>query len=134
MNNEVTVRLKKENLNSQAYFNALKRFGEMFPEKSAHWIDVCKLRLFDVVYLGQEKTRRHFGRKKFKVYRNRDIDKADCKFSYYTVYLYGTGRSCWCSCTYGKFGKRRLVEVCTHAGACILFNLYIEELAKVEVK
>jgi hypothetical protein len=128
---EVTVRLKKGNLNSKAYYKALKRFGEMFPEKTEHWIDTCKLRLFDVVFLGLDKGRRHFGRKKFRVYRNSDIDKAESKFSFYTVYLYGIGRNSWCSCRYAKYGNRRMVQVCTHVGACILFNLYIQELTNI---
>ena len=127
----VVVRLDKEKLNSKAYYNALKRFGEMFPEKGEHWIDVCKKRLFDVVYLGVEKSHKRFGRKKFKVYRNNDIDKYNSKFSYYVVYLYGSGHDSWCSCSYGKYGTRRLIETCTHIGACILFTLYLQELAKL---
>ena len=120
----LAVQVKKETINANALFKALEDLLKMFPEKSDAWIDKSRNRLFDVVFLGFNKK---YKRKEYKVYRNKEFDKAESKFSYYKVYYYG-GKRAWCSCFYGKYGKTRMIRHCTHIGACILFDLYFKHL------
>jgi len=120
----VVMTLNQKTIVPKAYYKALDELLKMFPEKGNTWIDKCRERLFDVQFFGRQK-----GRKVFKVLRNPKIDKYNSKFSYYRVYLYGRKKG-WCSCFYGKYGQKRMVEICTHIGACILFSLYFEILCR----
>jgi len=119
---EILFRLDKKTINESAFFKSLDTFLKLFPEKEKNWFDRSVMRIYDVVYLGK-----HGNRKEFKVYRNEKLDKYDSRFSYYRVYLYSHNRG-WCSCFYGKYGQERMVKICTHIGACILFDLYVQNL------
>lgn len=123
---KVVVRLDKDTYVPNVMFKALDKLLEMFPEKGETWINNVRERVFDTTYLGYNFKRK---RKEFKVYRNPKLDKYDSKFSYYKVYYYG-GKRAWCSCYYGKYGKSRALRICTHIGACILFDLYSKLLGE----
>lgn len=125
------IKLKRETLITTVYYRALKRFLALFPEKEQGWIDKCQERLCDVVYLGfflKKKSWRH----EFILERNTEIDKSNSKARHYRIYIYGE-KNGFCSCYFGKYGKTRMLQICTHRGTCTLMLLYLDELKK-EVK
>lgn len=121
---EIIFKLDKNTIVESTFFKALDEFLKLFPEKDKSWIDRSIMRIYDVAFVGYHKKS-----KQFKVYRNPKLDRYESKFTYYRVYLHSP-KSGWCSCFYGKYGQERMVELCTHFGACVLFDLYIQNLTK----
>lgn len=113
---------------------AVDQLVALYPEKKDSWLDRCKRRLFDVEYLGRETKGRRI-RDVFKVYKNPKIDKAPGRMKYYKVYLYGRLEN-WCSCylvSMKKAGFSQAIKVCTHVGACVLFQEYLRAMRGVRV-
>ena len=117
------ISLDIRTVNPRAYMEAVRRLHKLFPYKSEKWFERSKERLFNVKYLGAEKKR--FIKHLFYVKKDRK-DNPDAKFKGYKVVI--SGRKFWCQCFFTHYGERRILDPCTHVGACFLFLFYLEAL------
>jgi len=116
-------KLKVEDIKPEVLIRAIKRFYEMFPDKTEGWFEKSKARLEDVEYMGKKR-----GLDVFKVWKNPELGD-NYKQKYRKVHL-GHHNFYFCTCYYAKYGQARRFrgEACTHIGAAILFRLVKEEM------
>ena len=108
----------------QAYIKAYDEMVGTMPGKQQWLNDRVIPRLVDVVPIGLNK----YGNLTYRVMKNPKLD--DTKFRQFNIVT--VGKNYWCQCYFGKFGNKRRIEMCSHAGAVMLYRL-IEKYLKVQM-
>jgi len=122
---ELLELIEKDERYKNAYIKAYNEIVESMPGRQQWLKDRVIPRLGDVIFMGVNK----WNKAVYHVLKNPKLD--DTKFRSYNVVTFGPGY--WCQCYFGKFGDKRRMELCSHAGAVMLYRLIEKQLKALTV-